>query len=551
MIHLTPCSIKMGIKNPDILIPKLDDMNNMFQKWNYIASDIVNESERLQINSSNSLSQQKQRIEITKNLVQEDASKIEQVRNEINVLKNKCNNELIETQKLLSETKILLSTAETNVAYWEKELDKAIAWLETAKERFKQAELEYNNAKSYLQKTKFELIVAEQALLRCKSIDLLTIIIRLFSKSNDEKKDCSDEEIRVQQKRTAVLLAQRQLKIAEKELNAAKKEVQKATECVNFCKDALILANQTLSSAQLADSSAKTANFKAERSIEECNSASKSTKMAEQKLISERELINNADSLISKAFIKFDESTQNNKEAINRTDSAQNYSSKGIQDLSIRLDFLRKFASPINFQNNSKKLERITGSEQNEFLTSFSAQSFETKNNLPLAINNNNSLSEKDLIKSLTNVYSSLSSNNQSVEEIKSKLQNDLNLLSLDPVKNEKDEYEGELGLLSQGVFGKFKRDESGHGDFIPVNGFFKNKIFDVFGIPNKAINYYKNSLNNFFKSTDDHFHKILSGKVDYLIIDVRAMNYQQKNEIESYINNKWMKYRGYLFWIN
>jgi hypothetical protein len=535
----------MGIKNPDILIPKLDDLNNMFQKWNYIASDIVNESERLQINSSNSLSQQKQRIEINKNLVQEDGSKIEQVRNEVNVLKDKCNNELIETQKLLSETKKLLFTAETNVAYWEKELDKAIAWLEKAKERLKQAELEYKNAKIQLQLAKDELERAEQALHDCESSESTD------KDGNTTKPDCSFEKSWVRKAQRQVSIAYENLRIAEKELNDAKKEVSEATQCANLCEEALKLASKALSNAKLADNSATTATLMVERSIEECNSASNSTMMAEQKLILERELINNADALISKALIKFDESTQNNKEAINCTDSAQNYGSKGIQDLSIRLDFLRKFASPINFQNNSKQLERIIGSEQNEFLTSFSAQSFETKNNLPLAINNNNSLSEKDLIKSLTNVYSLLSSNNQSVEEIKSKLQNDLNLLSLDPVKNEKDEYEGELGLLSQGVFGKFKRDESGHGDFISVNGFFKNKIFDVFGIPNKAINYYKNSLNKFFKSTDDHFHKILSGKVDYLIIDVRAMNYQQKNEIESYINNKWMKYRGYLFWIN
>jgi len=535
----------MGIKNPDILIPKLDDLNNMFQKWNYIASDIVNESERLQINSSNSLTQQKQRIEITKNLVQEDGSKIEQVINEVNVLKDKCSNELIETQKLLSETKKLLSAAETNVAYWEKELDKAIAWLEKAKERLKQAELEYENAKIQLQLAKDEIERAEQALRDCKSSESTD------KDGNTTKPDCSFEKSWVRKAQRQVSIAYENLRIAEKELNDARKEVSEAAECVNFCKEALNLASKTLSDATQANSYATTATLKAERSLEECNSASNSIMMAEQKLTSERELVNNADTLLSKAFIKFDESTQNNKEAINRTDSAQNYSSKGIQDLSIRLDFLRKFALPFSFQANSKKPERIADSEQNEFFNSFNAQSFETKNNLPLAINNNNSLSENDLIKSLTNVYLSLNSNNLSVEKVKLKLQDDLKLLSLDPVKNEKDEYEGELGLLSQGIFGKFKRDETGHGDFISVDGFFKNKIFDVFGIPPKAIAYYKNSLNKFFKSTDDHFHKILSGNVDYLIIDIRAMNNKQKKEIESYINEKWLKYKDYLFWIN
>lgn len=350
----------MGIKNPDILIPKLDDLNNMFQKWNYIASDIVSESEKLQIYSSNSLSQQKQSVEITKNQVQEDSSKIEHVKNEISVLRVKCDNELLESQKLLSETKTLLSTAEITVIYWEKELDKATAWLEKAKERLRQAEIEYENAKIQLQYAIDELDRAEQALSACRSSTSKD------KDGNEVEPDCSYEENRVRESEEQVQLATENLKLAEKELNEAREEVLEATECVNFCTEALSLANKTLSNAKLANSFSSRATLKAERSSEEYNSASNSTMMAEQKLISERELIDNANSLIGKAFVKYDESTQNNKEAIYCTDSAQNYSSKGIQDLSIRLDFLRRFASPFNFNRTSHtSKEQLKTSKKN------------------------------------------------------------------------------------------------------------------------------------------------------------------------------------------
>ena len=164
------------------------------------------------------------------------------------------------------------------------------------------------------------------------------------------------------------MIATENLKLAEEELNEARDEVKEATKCVNFCNEALSLANQTLSNAKLTNSFSTKANLKAEQCIEECNSASKSTVLAEQKLIEEKELIDNTIYLIGKAFVKFDESTQNNKEAIYCTDSAQNYSSKGIQDLSIRLDFLRRFASPFTFKRSSHtSMEQLETSKQNYY----------------------------------------------------------------------------------------------------------------------------------------------------------------------------------------
>lgn len=540
----------MGINNPDILLPLLDDLVEKFQKWNYIASDIVSESGRLQNIASDLLTQEKQKVAILKNQVEDNANSIRSIKNEIDSLQGKCDFELQNSQKLKSETQIIISEAESTLTFWESELSKALAWLEKANERLRVAEINYENAKMQVKNAQEELRQAKQELENCRSSESTD------EDGNEVEPDCSFEESWVRDAEKQLRIAQQNLRNAELELTDAKNDVQKANECVNRCQKAVELATKTVSFANKTDGLADDSSIYAKKSKEECQAAKYSQIQTENKLKEEKEKLNNSLDLLDKVTNNCDESFQNNKRAIELTDSSQNFSSKGIQDLEIRLDFLKRFASTITLNSLANKDISPTGvldESYDEFL-SFAKnvkKSSEKKKNPKLSVNKDNFMTEKELLISLSNYYQSLKTDEFNLMNLLMRERETFIMLSKDPKKKKPNPYEGEIGFIAQGVFGKFKRDEKANGDFVSVTGKYKNKIFDAFGIPKKEIKRYKKSLKVFYDSINKHFRKILSGNVDYLILDTRAMNREQKSEIKNYIIKKWKNLQDYVFWIN
>jgi hypothetical protein len=541
----------MGINNPDILLPLLDDLIKKFQKWNYIASDIVSDSDRLQNIAYNLLSQEKQKVAILKNQLEDDTNSISSIKNEIDPLQNECDFELHETQKLISETQSILSESKSSLTYWENELSKAMAWSERANERLRVAEINNENTKIQVKSAQEELRQAKQALENCRNSETTD------KDGNKVKPNCTYEESWVRDAEKQLRIAQQNLRNAELELTDSKNEVQKANECVNRCQKAVELTTKTVSFANKTDGLANDSSIYAKKSKEECQAAKYSQIQTENKLKEEKEKLNNSLALLDKVINNCDVSFQNNKRAIELTDSAQNFISKGIQDLEIRLDFLRSFASIITLNSLANKNINPTGvldESCDEFLSSIAIKvkkSSEKKKNPKLSVNKDNFMTEKELLIPLSNYYPSLKTDGFNLANLLMRERETIIMLSKDPKKKEPDPYEGEIGFIAQGVFGKFKRDEKAKGDFVSVTGKYKNKIFDAFGIPKKEIKRYKKSLKVFHESINRHFGKIFNGNVDYLILDARAMNREQKSEVKNYIIKKWNDLQDYVFWIN
>ncbi|WP_428653960.1 fibronectin type III domain-containing protein [Runella sp.] len=119
--------------------------------------------------------------------------------------------------------------------------------------------------------------------------------------------------------------------------------------------------------------------------------------------------------------------------------------------------------------------------------------------------------------------------------------------LGLDPIKNKVDIYEGEIGQFVEGKFGYFKRyTTSAEGDFVSLSGQFKGRVFDAFGLPSNVTNYPNYDISKFFPSIDKHFFN--KPNVDYLLLDMRYMNSQQKESVNKYISDNFHNQLNKLF---
>jgi CdiA C-terminal tRNase domain len=122
-----------------------------------------------------------------------------------------------------------------------------------------------------------------------------------------------------------------------------------------------------------------------------------------------------------------------------------------------------------------------------------------------------------------------------------------INELGLDPSKGKVDLYEGEIGQVAESSYGYFKRyTASAEADFISLSGVYKNKSFDAFGLPKNVTTYPNYDISKFFPSIDKHF--LNKPNVDYLLLDMRYMNLEQKTAVNKYLNDNFLSQLNRLF---
>ena len=100
---------------------------------------------------------------------------------------------------------------------------------------------------------------------------------------------------------------------------------------------------------------------------------------------------------------------------------------------------------------------------------------------------------------------------------------------------------EGESGAILEASFDGLKLgpSKSLDGDYIIQSGVGRlstGKTIDQFGVPQRAIEVGGFKMSDFLLSVDDHFRKTS----DFLLMDIRSLDAQQKTAIKSYINDNY-----------
>ncbi|HZH16452.1 MAG TPA: hypothetical protein VE057_19025 [Archangium sp.] len=108
-------------------------------------------------------------------------------------------------------------------------------------------------------------------------------------------------------------------------------------------------------------------------------------------------------------------------------------------------------------------------------------------------------------------------------------------LLGTDPKRGYL-EHEGQVGAEIEHQYGGFKREPSGSGEWVSLGGPYKDKTFDLLGIPPGKARFHSPKLEKFLPSVDAHFRK----SIDYVVLDARYMTLEQKKTLMEYINAKW-----------
>jgi len=333
----------MSINNPDILLPLLDDLIDHLQKWSYRTSDTMNESDRMQLLATNMLEEYKHKVAVVKNQSEEDLLLAERTELEVVGLVQKSQSELQSATILLAQSTVTLSKATSTKQHWESELMKARVWLETAKAELRSAILELSNAEQELQVAKNELYYAERALQDCQNSYVVD------KNGNKRRRDCSGYASAVSSARTRVNRARNWVSQAQTQKNYAEAEVARARARVNFCTDKLAYAEKAVKDAALACDFAKQSLSFAERSCEEAQAAKASQERAMEKAIQQKELVEEMLAKLLVAISEHGDAHYKQRDAESYANTAQNLLRNGVQELDIRLDFLRKFAQVPTF----------------------------------------------------------------------------------------------------------------------------------------------------------------------------------------------------------
>lgn len=109
--------------------------------------------------------------------------------------------------------------------------------------------------------------------------------------------------------------------------------------------------------------------------------------------------------------------------------------------------------------------------------------------------------------------------------------------LGFDPATDKYREYEGDVGARIEGLFGGLDRSPFPESDWVGTSGPFKDKTFDLVGIPPGKGSFHSDHMEKFRPSIDSHFMK---QNVNYIILDTRSMNAAQKQTVLQYIEDEW-----------
>lgn len=361
----------MGLNNPDLLYPKLEELVDHVQIWNERASEMVNGCEQLQAQASDHLLAYGQRVALAKNQIEEDEILVDHARHEVKSLMEKCSMELKEVHQLKSETEKVIREGKGIVAYWEGELQAARDWLARAQERLRLAEIDLSNAQAELMDSERELRSAEYELESAQN-QLRSAQAALSNCQNSYdtdregrrvQRDCSGYAAAVSQAQARVSSAYQHVQNAKErvsmahawvsraieERNGAVAEVKAAEARVAHCESALNIAEEGVAHSQSALNQVLEALSLAERSNEEAHAAEYSQKEAALSNHQQKEILDMLFSTLSKAKSAHDDARQNQFNVVSYANTAQNLASNGVEELGIRMDYLKRFAQPINF----------------------------------------------------------------------------------------------------------------------------------------------------------------------------------------------------------
>ncbi len=329
----------MGITNPDILIPKLNDLLEHISRWEESSNESLREANETQKIANDKVEQGIYEANIMLNQAEQDFLTVSTFKAEAEEFHARYQEYLSQVIQLEQATQSQKLRAEQTLSYWNLELQKALAWLEQAKFELQQAIIAVNQAEQDVYHAESQLRNAEASLRNCQQT------VYRDKDGRESRPDCSGHMRAVSSAQQRLSQARLQLQMAQERKHRAEIEVARAQARVNCCNNAVAFSEQAVQAAYTALQYAVQAVNYAERTLEQTQVALQHSNLAEEKANLEEVIAQEAFSASQDSIRNNEQSQLNLKKAEIHCDAANNLAVTGRQELDVRLGYLREFAA--------------------------------------------------------------------------------------------------------------------------------------------------------------------------------------------------------------
>jgi chromosome segregation ATPase len=326
----------MGLNNPDILFPLLEDLSQKVRNLNYFISYTLDDGEQLKNISSDQTSQATFDTNHTVNIKANDGSIIQYWDNEVNSMLDNTNTLVSRITDTESKLKKLLIACNQSITYWNNELRIAQNELSNWKAKLNQAIQGMNAAAIAEQNAIARYRNAESGFYHCRNAK--------DSQGRPLNRNCSGYQIEMSNAQADINRARQEFLIWKQRKEEAEHQIQLWEARIVKCKDSLSKLSQAKTTTNIGlQSIQEAANF-AQRCLEEISSAKilvgkAKEKNAEQEVLANQSLFNIR---ISQSLS--DDSKNSFMSANKLATQVQFYGSAASEEITKRADTLKEFS---------------------------------------------------------------------------------------------------------------------------------------------------------------------------------------------------------------
>lgn len=339
----------MSIKNPDILIPILDELSKKLRNWAMRSGAVVDDAQVLQDHARDLLGQSTQEVGRVNTAVTQNKYRVKEISLEAQDMLQKAQHIVSKGTEMHNLSFRVKKDSEQTFHLCNEELNKARSWLSSAEARLSQEEQELIIAEGELSLAEHRLPLVESALSRCQSYE------RRDKNGKIIRKDCSQEQEAVRKAQDDLTNALKRVEHVRHQVEEAKKEVARASARVNTCKNALSYASSALDLAQLATKQAIDLLKYAEECQEEAKGAEQNISYAQKENEEQLAVLDVVLTLSDRISNTHDQAFGHFRHAENLANTSQHYAMSGENEIEIRNDFLREFANIPDLPNAPSK----------------------------------------------------------------------------------------------------------------------------------------------------------------------------------------------------
>jgi hypothetical protein len=326
----------MGLNNPDILFPLLEDLSQKVRNLNHRISYTLDDGEQLKNISADQTSQATFDTNHTANVKANDESKIRYWDNEVNNMLDKTNSLLSRINDSESKLKRLLIACSQSTTHWNGQLSYANNKLQEWTNYRNQAIRNMDIARANYNAAQSAYSSAQSGYYSCMNAK--------DSQGRPANRNCSGYQHQMSAAQNAMNQAQHDFQKWEQEKIKAENEIRHWEARIVKCKDSLSKINQAQTATNIGlQSIQESANF-AQRSLEEINSAKVKIGKAKERNAEQDILVSKNLSNIKTSQSLSDDSKNSFISANKLATQVQFYGNTASEEINKKVDTLKEFS---------------------------------------------------------------------------------------------------------------------------------------------------------------------------------------------------------------